>query len=191
MRTRIDVVNEEMLKHLKKAGCQGIHYGIEAGSEKILKVLQKGITIEKAKQVFSLTRKYKIPILAYFMIGNPHENLEDIYETFKIVKMLNPDYVHLTILTPFPGTKIYLEGLKDGNIKKDYWREFAANPTPDFEPPYWDEIFTREELQKLLIEGYKSFYLRPSYILKRIWNLRSYGEFKKKASAGIKVFGMR
>ena len=71
IRTRIDVVNEEMLKHLKKAGCQGIHYGIEAGSEKILKVLQKGITIEQAKQVFDLTRKHKIPILAYFMIGNP------------------------------------------------------------------------------------------------------------------------
>ncbi len=191
IRTRIDVVNEEMLKHLKKAGCQGIHYGIEAGSEKILKVLQKGITIEKAKQVFNLTRKYKIPILAYFMIGNPNETLEDIYTTFKVMKMLNPDYVHLTILTPFPGTKIYLNGLKNGMIKRDYWREFAKKPTPDFIPPHWDEFFTRNELNDLLIQGYRKFYIRPLYIFRRITRIKSMEELTKKAKAGIKVFAMK
>lgn len=191
IRTRVDVVNEEMLKLLNKTGCQGIHYGIEAGSEKILKVLQKGITIDKAKQVFDLTRKYRIPILAYFMIGNPTETKDDIYSTFKVTRALKPDYIHMTILTPFPGTKIYLDGLKSGIIKKDFWREFAKNPTPDFTPPHWNEIFTRDELNELLIEGYRKFYIRPSYILKRITKIRSLSELKKKTKAGIKVFGMK
>jgi radical SAM superfamily enzyme YgiQ (UPF0313 family) len=191
IRTRVDTVDEEVIKHLRMAGCQGIHYGIEAGSKKIMNILNKGISIEQSKKVFDLTRKYKIPILAYFMIGNPSETLEDIYKTFKVIKYLNPDYLHMTVFTPFPGTQIYFDGLKKGIITKDYWREFAKNPTYDFIPPHWDEIFSREELNGFLVQGYKSFYLRPSYLLKRIVNVRSFTEFKKKAAAGLKVFSMK
>jgi radical SAM superfamily enzyme YgiQ (UPF0313 family) len=191
IRARVDTINEQILNSLKMAGCQGIHYGVEAGSEKILKVLNKCITIKEAKDVFELTRKYRIPILAYFMIGNPTETIDDIYTTFKVAKMLNSDYVHLTILTPFPGTKIYLDGLRNGIIKRDYWKEFAGNPTPDFVPPHWDEMFTRDELNNLLVKGYKSFYLRPSYIFKRVRRLSSFEEFKKKAFAGFKVCTMK
>lgn len=191
IRARIDTVNEEMLKNLKKAGCQGIHYGIEAGTEKILKVLNKGITLNQSEYVFNLTRKHKIPILAYFMIGNPTETIDDIYSTFKVMRDLNPDYVHMTILTPFPGTKIYLDGLKTGIIKKDYWGEFAKNPTLSFIPPHWDENFSRDELNDLLIKGYKGFYIRPLYILKRTMKVKSLSELKKKAIAGMKVFGMK
>jgi radical SAM superfamily enzyme YgiQ (UPF0313 family) len=191
IRARVDTINEDVIKHLKKAGCQGIHYGIEAGTEKILKALNKGITIDKAKNVFDLTRKYKIPILAYFMIGSPGETKDDIYTTFEVIKKLNPDFVHMTILTPFPGTKIYYEGLEKGIIEKDYWREFARNPSNDFTPPHWGEFFSREELNQLLIEGYQKFYIRPSYVLKSILKVRTLGEFKKKAMAGLKVFGMK
>lgn len=191
IRARVDTVNEEVIAHLKKAGCQGIHYGVEAGTDKILKILNKGITINQVKEVFNLTRKYKIPILAYFMIGSPKETLKDICQTFKVMKNLNPDYVHLTVLTPFPGTKIYFDGLENGVIKKDYWKEFAKNPTKDFVPPHWAEIFTRDELHELLVNGYKSFYLRPSYIFKRICALRSFGEFRKKAVAAAKVLIMQ
>lgn len=191
IRTRVDTVDEEMIKSLKMAGCQGIHYGVEAGTDKILKVLNKGITISQAKEAFDLTRKYKIPILAYFMIGNPTESRDDIFTTFKVMKELKPDYVHITILTPFPGTKIYFDGLKSGIIKKDYWREFSKNPTKNFIPPHWGEYFSREELSDLLIKDYKKFYIRPSYIFKRIKKLRSIGELKKKFRAGMKVFDMK
>jgi radical SAM superfamily enzyme YgiQ (UPF0313 family) len=191
IRARVDTVDEEIIMHLKKAGCQGIHYGIEAGTEKVLKILNKGITINHARKSFNLTRKYKIPILAYFMIGNPTETLDDIHATFKVMKSLKPDYLHMTILTPFPGTTIYHDGLAKGIIKKDYWKEFAANPRSDFVSPHWDELFTKDELNDLLIRGYRSFYLNPLYVLKRIQNVRSLGELKKKAVAGLKVFNMR
>jgi len=191
IRARVDTINEDIIKHLKKAGCKGIHYGIEAGTEKILKVLNKGITLDHAKQVFDMTRKHNIPILAYFMIGSPGETKDDIYSSFEVMRKLNPDYVHMTILTPFPGTKIYLEGLKSGIIKRDYWKEFAKNPTPDFTPPHWGELFTRGELNNLLIEGYQKFYMRPLYILKRVLKVKSLSELKKKAAAGIKVFSMK
>ena len=179
-----------MLAKLKKAGCQGIHYGVEAGTEKILKVLNKGIHISQVDEVFRMTRKHKIPVLAYFMIGSPTETRDDIETTFRVMRRLKPDYVHITVLTPFPGTQIYKMGLESGILKRDYWREFAANPTPEFEPPHWGEYFTREELNEFLVKGYKQFYLRPGYIVRRLLKLRSLGEMKRKAKAGLKVLGM-
>lgn len=191
IRTRVDTIDEEMLERLKKAGCKGIHYGVEAGTKKILKILRKGISIPHLKTIFAITRRHKIEILAYFMIGNPTETKEDIEQTFRMMRTLDPDYVHLTILTPFPGTKIYSDGMEQGIIAKDVWREFAENPTADFVPPHWNEYFSKEELEKYLRKGYKSFYLRLRYILRRLMRLRSIGELKRKAIAGFKVIVMR
>jgi len=191
IRARVDTIDDEMLTHLRKAGCEGIHYGVEAGTEKILTVLNKGITLERAKESFDMTRKHGIPTLAYFMIGSPTETEEDIRSTFKVMRWLNPDYVHLTVLTPFPGTEIYFDALDKGVIEGDVWREFARDPQAAFAPPYWGDLFTREQLNDLLVEGYRSFYLRPRYILRRLWKLRSWSELKKKARAGLGVFKMK
>lgn len=190
IRTRIDTIDEEMIKYLKLGGCQGIHYGIESGTSKVLEILKKGISLEQAKYIFDITRKYGIKILAYFMIGNPNETLEDILKTYEVMKELKPDYVHLTILTPFPGTEIYSNAIEKSVIEKDVWQEFAKHPSNDFIPPHWGEVFTREELNDLLIKGYKSFYIRPSYVFKRIMDVRSFKELRKKASAALKVFNL-
>ncbi len=191
IRTRVDIIDEELLILLKKAGCRGIHYGIEGGTDKILKVLNKEIDLDKAVEIIRLTKKHKIQTLAYFMIGSPTETISDIYETFRFTKKINPDFIHLTILTPFPSTEIYLNGLRDGIIKNDYWKEFAQNIKKGFKPPYWDIEISKKELESLIVKGYKSFYTRPSYILKSIFKIRSCGELYRKLKAGIKVFLMK
>ncbi|MBN2105722.1 cobalamin-dependent protein [bacterium] len=191
IRARVDTIDDELLTKLKKAGCRGIHYGVEAGTEKILKILNKGIHLDQIENAFRMTRKHGLMTLAYFMIGNPTETREDILETFAFTKKLDADFIHMTILTPFPGTKIYFDGLKKGIIIRDYWREFASNPTSDFTPPHWNENFTLDELHELLITGYQQFYTRPGYILKRLTKIRSLGELRRKLRAGIKVILMK
>ncbi|NQT25385.1 cobalamin B12-binding domain-containing protein [candidate division KSB1 bacterium] len=191
IRARVDTIDEELLIKLKQAGCRGIHYGVEAGTEKILKVLNKGITLDCVEEVFRMTRKHGLMTLAYFMIGSPGETREDILQTFAFSRKLDADFVHMTILTPFPGTKIYFDGMSSGIIDRDYWREFAENPTHDFIPPHWNENFTLDELRELLVYGYKQFYTRPGYILKRLVKVESFGELKRKVKAGIKVIFMK
>jgi len=191
IRARVDCVDEELLRRLKDAHCERIHYGVEAGTEKILKVLNKGITLDQVRDTISMTKKLGIETLAYFMIGSPTETRDDIMRTIDFALELNPDFVHITILCPFPATEIYTQGLKEGVFTADHWREFAKNPTPDFKPPYWNENFTDRELQELLIFAYKKFYTRPTYIVKKMLRVRSWGEFKRKAKAGLKVFGMK
>lgn len=191
VRSRVDTVDPEMLRLLARAGCRGLHYGVESGTEKILEVLRKKIDLDTARRVFAETKRAGMQVLAYFMIGCPGETRDDIRQTFRVARDLDPDFLHLTILTPFPGTEIYLDGLKSGVIERDVWREFAARPHLGFTPPHWPEIFSLEELDELLLEGYRGFYRRPSYLLKRVAKVRSLEELMRKTKAGLRILTMR
>lgn len=191
IRTRVDLVDEEMLRMLKKAGCLAIHYGVEAGNDKILQMLKKGFTVDKVKEVFKLTRRLGIETLAYFMIGLPSENARDIQDTFDLAKELRPDYAHFTIFSPYPGTELYYLGLERGIIKTDIWREFASHPQEGFKIPVWEENFTRDELYEMIVRFYKLFYLKPAYLFSRLRKVRSASELIRKARAGLSVVAMK
>lgn len=191
IRARVNTVDEEMLRKLRQANCERVHYGVEAGTDRVLKILQKGITLEQTLQAFAMTRKAGISTLAYFMIGAPTETREEILQTIEFAKRLAPDFVHITIVTPFPGTQLYAMGLEQGQFTHDFWREFATVPTPDFQPQYWEEKLSRQELQELVTYAYKSFYERPAYIFQQLLQVRSAGELLRKTKAGIQVFRMR
>lgn len=187
IRARVNTVDEEVLKKLKEAGCLRIHYGIEAGTEKILKVLRKGITLEIAERAIKMTKKVGIQTLAYFMIGSPTETKEDIEQTIAFAKKIDPDFVHITILTPFPATDVYRLGLERKIFPSDYWREFAKKPDSSFSPLYWEENLTKDELKAYLKKAYQSFYFRPKYLIKKLSELKSWPEFKRKAQAGLSI----
>ena len=190
IRARVNTVDKELLELMKKAGCQRIHYGVEAGNQKIMDVLKKGITREQVMKAFDATRKTGMDILAYFMIGSPRETRETIMDSINFAKKIRPDYVHFSITTPFPATELYQMGLNEGILKADVWKEFAKNPTKDFKPPLWEENLKREELIEMLYMAYKKFYTRPSYIVNKMLKIRSFAEFKRKAKAGLKIFGL-
>jgi len=187
IRARVNTVDEEILKKLKKAGCVRIHYGVESGTQKILDTLRKGITLKQIEDAFALTKKIGIETLAYFMIGNPGETKNDIKETIKFAKKINPDYVHITATIPFPATDLYGMALSQKIIKEDIWKKFAENPSANFVPSLWNENLTNDELNKLIKRAYKQFYFRPTYIIKRILALKSLEELKIKVRAGLKM----
>jgi len=187
IRTRVNTVDKEVLEALKRAGCQRIHYGVEAGTQKILNVLRKGITLKQAEEAFKTTKRVGIQTAGYFMIGCPTETKEDIEQTVKFMKKLNPDYVHITIATPFPATDLYRMAQEEG-VLLDVWRDFAKDPKPGFFPPVWEKVLSRDELLSLLGSAYRSFYFRPSYALKKILQLKSMGEFLHKTKAALQLF---
>jgi len=187
MRSRVNTVTREVLRRLKSAHCERIHYGVEAGTEKILKILKKGITLEQVREAFKMTKEAGISTLAYFMIGSPTETRQDILQTMEFAKALEPDFVHITILTPFPSTALYNQGLREGVLERDFWQEFATHPSEGFEPRYWEKELTREELLELLDQAYRSFYLRPTYVVRSLFETRSLGEIARKAKAGLKL----
>jgi anaerobic magnesium-protoporphyrin IX monomethyl ester cyclase len=187
IRARVDTIDEEVLSKLKQAGCQRIHFGVEAGTEKILKVLKKGVTLSQIEKAFKLSREMGMETLAYFMIGAPSETKEDVYASLKFAKKIKPNYTHITIFTPYPATEIYRQALDKGIIKNDIWREFARNPKQGIITRYWEEDFTRQELFDLLDKFYRSFYGRPTYILSSLLKIKSFNDLKKKIKIGLKI----
>ena len=183
VRARVDTVDKELLEIMKDSGCQRIHYGVEAGTQKILNVLRKGITLEQVEKAFKLSRKIGLETLAYFMIGSPTETKEDILETIKFAKKINPDFTHITITTPFPATDLYRMGLEQKIWPNDHWQKFAERPRADFLPPVWEKNLNKEELVSLNQKAYRAFYFRPKYLLKRLFKLTSLEELKRKSKA--------
>lgn len=191
IRARVDTVDMEMLHKLAQANCKRIHFGVEAGTPKIIKALNKGISLAQVYQAFNNAKRVGIATLAYFMIGNPGETYDDIMETMKLSVKLNPDFVLFSILVPYPGTRLYLEGLKQNIIKADYWRQYAQQPSKDFIPAYWHERFTKEELETLIIHAYKKFYMRFQYIFNQLLKTKSTGELLRKIKTGWNVIRMK
>ncbi len=186
IRSRVNLIDEEMLKKLKQAGCVRIQYGVESGNDKVLKKINKLITAEQTKKVIKITHKYNFEILCDFMFGLPGEREEEIMDTINLSIELPIDYAHYAITTPYPNTALYFQGIKKGMFN-DYWREFSLHPHLNFEPPVWEENFTRDELINYLAIAYRKFYRRPQYLWQQIWKIKTPGEFLRKAKAGLKV----
>ncbi|MFC1701015.1 B12-binding domain-containing radical SAM protein [Patescibacteria group bacterium] len=167
-RGRVNVVSEEMLRKIKRAGCQRIQYGVEAGSNRILVAIKKGITVEMIKECFELTRKVGIETVSYFMIGNPGEKEEDIMQTIDFSREIKSDYVNFAIFLLVPGVEAYRMALEQGIINRDYWLEYSINPQESLPMLYWEKELSKDKLMKLKTLAVRKFYFRFNYILNRL-----------------------
>ncbi len=188
IRDRVKNADPELLELMKRAGCTRIHYGVESGSEKILKSINKNITVDEVKRAIAMAKKYKYELLTFFMIGNLDETIEDVQMTFDLAKELNTDYALVSIAIPYPGTVFYQVSLDEKIIPYDTWKEFALNPVPNYKPHLYEKHMSLAEMSDLRDQFVKTTYMRPSYILKQILKVKSWGEFSRKGKMAIALF---
>jgi radical SAM superfamily enzyme YgiQ (UPF0313 family) len=175
-RTRVDVVTPKLLKLMKRAGCERIHYGIESGDTRILKNLRKNITISQIENAFSWTQQNDIDAFAYIMLGAPGETFNSIRRTMQLIKKINPSQVGFFITTLFPGTDLYKEAMDKNLLTRDIWREFTIGNLKTQPLPYLEESFAEAELKNLLKNSYKEYYFRASYIWNRLKKIRKFSD---------------
>jgi len=185
--TRVNLVDRELLRHMKQAGCYSIAYGIESGSEEIVDTLNKDITLEEAKEAVRLSREVGLRTIGYFMIGSPGESPETIRQTIQFAKKLKLDFAQFSITTPFPGAKLYnlyLNSKKSNNIP---WENFVyADAGKRVTPVFESNLLNRDDIQYWIRRAYREFYLRPSYVWQQIRHTSSIGDLK----VGIKGLSM-
>ncbi len=102
---RVDTVDPELLKWMKKTGCERILFGAESGSPEILTRIRKGITPEQTRQAVEMTRREGIGVLASFVLGLPGETPQTLRQTLEFAESLKVPYT-LNLLTPYVGTEI-------------------------------------------------------------------------------------
>lgn len=104
------------------------------------------------------------------MIGHPSETEREIQNTINYVLELKVSGIAggVAIFQPYPYTTTYLEALSSGMIEKDYWKEFAENPTKEFRFRFWNEVFTNEQLLTMQKRFNNRFFFRPIIIYRTL-----------------------
>lgn len=177
--TRVNLVDKELLRHMKRAGCYAIAYGIESASPDILEIINKDITLEQVEEVVRITREVGLQTIGYFMLGSPGESPETIDQTIQFAKKLKLDFAQFSITTPFPGTRLYELYLDGGKRDSIPWESFIyAGTDGRLNPVFESSRLSRSDLNYWVKRAYREFYLRPSYLWQRIRQINSIGDLR-------------
>jgi anaerobic magnesium-protoporphyrin IX monomethyl ester cyclase len=170
--SHLATLDEETAAALHKAGCHTLMIGVESGEEEILVASNKKITTAKAAEAFRIARRAKLRTLAYFIIGMPGETRESAQRTIDFAKKLNPDFASFTVLTPDIGSPLRQESIEKGLLDPEILTFDSTAP-----PVFSSGGLPIEEIWKLRQRAVRSFYLRPSYLLKKLFGIRSLRDF--------------
>ncbi len=163
----VNQVDKPLLKAFKDAGCWAILFGAESGVQKNLNAIKKGTTLEQIRKAVKAAKDVGLKVSTPFMFGIPGETFEEGLQTIEFAVDLNPDMANFHAITPFPGTYLYDNLDRYGKISDeltDYTYQGAAFI------PY---TMTRDEILQLRQIAFRRFYSRPSFILKKLLELRS------------------
>ncbi len=119
--SRVNLVDEERLDWMKRAGCQHVQYGIESGSERILKVLQKDINVRQIEEAVAATRRAGLVVSIYLISGVPEETEDDIEATVELIRRVLPHDGIVAPLAFYPGTRLYDESKRFLGVGDAVW----------------------------------------------------------------------
>jgi len=116
---RVNTVDKEILQALKKANCYSIGLGLESGSNRILRAMNKGITREQSLAVLKAAKEVGMHLKLQYMFGYPGETEKDLAETVSLVKLSGMPPRRLSWTTPLPGSALYGDARNQGLIKDE------------------------------------------------------------------------
>jgi anaerobic magnesium-protoporphyrin IX monomethyl ester cyclase len=186
--TRVNLVSEDLLRLMKRAGCFAIAYGLESASPDILERLHKGISRDQVVQAVRQTREAGIETIGYLMLGSPGETPETIRQTIALARELKLDYAQFSVTTPFPCTELY-EEYRKANPEPVGWERFTyAGAEGEGQPVFESDVLTRRELFAWVRKAYRQFYLRPGYIWRRLLRLRDFSTLRANVRGLLMLF---
>jgi radical SAM superfamily enzyme YgiQ (UPF0313 family) len=196
--TRVDAVDEGLLHAMVAHGCRGVAFGVESGSPRILELIGKRITLGQVRKAFQAAHRAGVAnIEADFILGvHPCETADDIEATQQLIKEIRPTTLFLAAVVPYPGTQLWdmmqEEGLIEPHADWEDFLMFGGAPAGGFSKSgcatsWRTHHFTMRELRRKQREMLKSFYIRPGYILRTLWNARSAPELFYYLKSGLSL----
>lgn len=161
--SRVNTLDLETAKLMKKAGCWLISFGVESGSEKILQEIKKNISKEDVMKAVNICREAGIKSYMYYILGFPNETKETMQETTDFAIKVDSDYARFFFAVPFPGSELFGEYRKMGRIRLGNWSSYNQADCSCFTRNY----LSHKEVKKAIKKANRKFYLRPKYIMRK------------------------
>lgn len=154
---RVDRLDARLLRKMAQAGCFRIESGVEAGSQRVLDLIEKGIQKQTARDHMAKAKEAGVSVLSNFILGFPTETRDEMLETIDFALELDPDYAAFFMFQPYPGTDVAEQF--DLPWDDDH-RRFSRLPHQSY-------TLSNEEMEEVVDLAYRRFYLHPT----RIWRL--------------------
>jgi len=174
--TRVDLVNQELLEAMSRAGCKTIWFGVESGSQKILQRIGRDTTLAQIENAFKLCSKNNIKTACSFMLGVPGETLKDMEASLKFAEKLNPDWCIFNVFIANPDSKMYQEVLD--SKKYDQLDDFLLSVKTD--------EFDYNSLMAVQRRFFKEFHMTPKQIMKRVRREGAVNFAKRRLTGGTR-----
>lgn len=150
--TRVNVLDKELLKVMKKAGCRGLNVGIESLDKELMETSGKpGVKFEDVVRLRREAKEVGIKLHFLILVGLLDENIASILATLRFLVMLQPDSVGFSVVTPYPGTRMFETAKKEKLISGFDWNRYDGSVgNMNTRKLRWYEL---ELLRKILMVG--------------------------------------
>ncbi len=162
---RANLASKELLGLLKEAGLKRTAFGVESGDPEILRTIDKKVDHDTIRQAFKNAKEVGLETIAFLIIGLPGETRETMQSTIDFAVELDPVIANFSMMTPYPGTKVYEIVKRQGRFLINDWEDYVF-----FEQKARYEMgeMTAELVEEMYRKAYRQFYLRPSPIARRV-----------------------
>lgn len=167
---RLDTIDRPLLKLMRKTGCYALNFGVESGSQRILDMIKKRITLEQIRGQLTMAHEEGFDIGGFFIVGFPTETKEEIEETIRFACSLPLDRIGVSYFQPFPGTPLFYDLVKKGEIKEDW---VDSHHTSLQSLTYVSPSLTADDLSYYRKKMLRSFYFRPRTFINMLKQVRS------------------
>lgn len=161
--SRVNTINKEIAEKMKEVRCHTVFFGVESGTDWVLKSIGKGISLKEAERSVQITKDLNMNSICSFILGMPEENIETINNTINFAIKLDPTFAQFSIATPYPGTKLYDIAVRKGYLLTKDWSRYTG-----IDPVMRILDVPTEKLKEMFTRAYLRFYLRPSKILEQL-----------------------
>jgi radical SAM superfamily enzyme YgiQ (UPF0313 family) len=146
--TRVDLLDDDLARGMRTAGCYQVNVGIESGSERIRSKFAKSVDIPRARKLVRTLQRYGIRVTTYFMTGFPTETGAELDETLALARELSPDMPLFSVFTPYPGTELWDSLQREGKLpeRPDYGSFYHHSEDMNFSEMDQNDFSTRMEV---------------------------------------------
>ena len=183
---RPDLVDEPTLALMKRAGARMFCVGFEFGNDEMLRRIKKGIGTEKMREFARKAAAVGIRVHGCFMIGGPGETRETAWQTIRFAQELDIDTCQFTGVAAYPGTEYYEWAKRNGYVVAEDWTDWVDENREQRGVVDIPGLSMRE-IEELVDQGLKGFYLRPRQMKNIARNLRNLSDVRGKLH-GLKSF---